>query len=226
LTALVQSIGRAEGLCVLGAGNGDDLDLPALVRKFGSVDLVDIDGAALTRSIARLPDPERKCLVPHGGIDLAGYLHEVDAWEKSVPGLGELLEQATETADSMVSAVGSGPFDVVLSSCVLTQLWVPLKRTLVLSAGEWNRIFALMSFTHLLVMAKLTRPGGTAILATEVAAAPLKEPNLDVLMTLLSEHPDLSRLVQSPRLAEPWVWTLDGKAAVTHAVIFDRAVES
>ena len=78
--------------------------------------------------------------MPHAGVDLAGYLDEIDAWEKAVPSLGELLPRAEGTADAMVAAIGGGSFDVVLSSCVLSQLWVPLKRTLVLSAAEWNRV--------------------------------------------------------------------------------------
>ena len=37
LGRLLRAVQRAEGLCVLGAGNCDDLDLPALVRDFGVV---------------------------------------------------------------------------------------------------------------------------------------------------------------------------------------------
>jgi hypothetical protein len=224
LSALAQSVRRGKGLCVLGAGNCDDLDLPALIDTFGSVHLVDIDGAALERGIGRLPEgPYRESVVLHADVDLAGYFDEIDLWERAVPPLGELLPRAESRADEMVSVIGAGPFDVVLSSCVLSQLWVPLKRTLVLRAGEWNSVFALMSLTHLFTMVKLTRPGGTSVLATEVASSPVQEPNLELLLTLLSEHPDLSRVIANPRLDEPWPWTLDGRTVVVHALLFERA---
>jgi hypothetical protein len=221
LSTLAQSVRQGRGLCVLGAGNCDDLDLPALIDTFGNVHLVDIDGAAMNRGIARLPEgAHREKVVPHAGVDLAGYLDEVDTWERAVPPLDELLLRAESKADEMISEIGGGPFDVVLSSCILSQLWVPLKRTLVLRAAEWNRVFALMSLTHLFTMIKLTRPGGTCVLVTEVAASPIQEPNLDLLLTLLGDHPDLRRMIENPRLVEPWLWTLDGRTVVVHGLLF------
>src|SRR5262249_19148251 len=48
VTSLLTS-GTAGGrLCVLGAGNGNDLDLPALLKAFREVHLVDLDAEALT----------------------------------------------------------------------------------------------------------------------------------------------------------------------------------
>src|ERR1700733_9307107 len=43
---------RAEGgpAAVLGAGNGNDVDLPALASRFEQVHLVDLDGEALRRA--------------------------------------------------------------------------------------------------------------------------------------------------------------------------------
>ena len=175
VSALARSLQRGQGLCVLGAGNCDDVELLELVEAFGNVHLVD------------------------------------------------LLPRAGKTAEAMVSAIAAGPFDVVLSACALTQLWLPLKRTLVLSSSEGQRLFALLSLTHLLTMARLVRPGGSAALVTEVAVGAAAEPNLGVLLMLLREHPELSLLVRDLRLIEPWSWTLDGAKASVHAVVFSRA---
>lgn len=226
LSSLARAAQRTEGLCVLGAGNCDDLELPELVDAFGRVHVVDIDGEALDRGVARLPEGRRRDrIVRRGGVDLAGFVGGAEAWEKAVPPLADLLPLAGPASDAMVSAIGAGGFDVVLSSCLLTQLWVPLKRTLVLTGGEWKRLFALVSLAHLLTMARLTRPGGTAILATEVAPGPPEEPSLALLLTLLREHPDLARLAENPRLVDPWPWALDGRAVSAHAVVFRRPDE-
>jgi hypothetical protein len=221
VTALLRSLQRERGLCVLGAGNCDDLELAELARAFGTAHLVDLDAAALAGGIGRLPEAVRERVVPHGDLDLAFYADALD-WEREVPALATLLPRASRTADALVRAIGAGSFDVVLSSCVLTQLWVPLKRTLVLSSAEWQRIFVLMSLTHLLTMAKLVRPGGSAALVTEVTAGAAQEPNLGMLLMLLREHPELSQLVGDLRLIEPWIWTLDGAKASAHAVVFRR----
>ena len=223
VTALVRSLQRARGLCVLGAGNCDDIELQELAIAFGNAHVVDIDAAALAGGVSRLPPRARERVVQHGGVDLAGHLGQQSAWEKAVPPLGELLLGAGNKSAEIAASIAGGPFDVVLSSCLLTQLWLPLKRTLVLATSEWQRIFALISLTHLLTMARLLRPGGSAVLVTEVAAGRAREPNLGLLLMLLREHPELSTLVHDLRLIEPWTWTLDGGIASVHAVVFRRA---
>ncbi len=42
-------------LCLLGAGNANDVDLNALAARFGEIHLVDIDPDAVARAVARLP---------------------------------------------------------------------------------------------------------------------------------------------------------------------------
>lgn len=61
-------------LCILGAGNSNDVNLRRLLRRFRTVELVDLDGAALERGVARqLDTSEREERVRlHGGVDLFG----------------------------------------------------------------------------------------------------------------------------------------------------------
>ncbi len=222
ITALTRSLQQGTGLCVLGAGNCDDLELGELALAFESAHVVDIDAEALAAGVCRLPPASRDRVVQHGNVDLAGHADQLLAWERGVPALTTLLPSAGAAAAAQLGAIAAGPFDVVLSSCLLTQLWVPLKRTLVLSLGEWQRVFALLSLTHLLTMAQLVRPGGSALLVTEVTTGSAAEPNLGLILMLLREHPELRGLVQDLRLIEPWTWTLDGGKATVHAVAFRR----
>src|SRR5690348_7317196 len=56
----------SPSLCLLGAGNCNDVDLPALAARFAEVHLVDIDPAGLDRARQRQPPEVRRRLVAHG----------------------------------------------------------------------------------------------------------------------------------------------------------------
>src|SRR5262245_46170533 len=55
-------------LCLLGAGNANDVDLDALAAHFAEIHLVDLDPDAVARAIARVPPPQRGRLVPHAPL--------------------------------------------------------------------------------------------------------------------------------------------------------------
>ncbi len=59
-------------LCLLGAGNSNDVDMRKLLRRYERIELVDIDDAALARGIARQFSTADDRVRPHGGIDLFG----------------------------------------------------------------------------------------------------------------------------------------------------------
>lgn len=84
-----------ENLMVLGAGNGNDLDLPALCREFRGVQLVDIDAEAIQRAAASLNGPEKGNLELFGGVDFL---------------------------NPAVTAALPGEREIVVSTCVLSQL--------------------------------------------------------------------------------------------------------
>src|SRR5688500_14417857 len=73
-------VGAGSRLCLLGAGNCNDVDLVTLAARFQSIHLVDIDGAALDRARARQPAEVRGRLVLHPGVDLTGLLGALDRW--------------------------------------------------------------------------------------------------------------------------------------------------
>jgi hypothetical protein len=252
---LVRAVQRGEGLCVLGAGNCDDLDLPALVRDFGEVHLVDIDAEALTAAIARAPEGIRRRLHPHGGLDLSGTVSQIDRWGDSLPTDQELARFSADTAAQLARSIapdGAG-FDVVLSGSLLSQLYLPVRETLLLGMADWQRLFTAIERAHLGTVAALARPGGTGVLALDVASShKLPElaafadpesweglgaamttaitsrqvplsPDPQRLLSLLAQPP-LSAQVERARLTEPWVWNMGQDVhALVYGLLFTRA---
>jgi hypothetical protein len=251
LGRLLRAAQRGDGLCVLGAGNGDDLDLPELVRDFGEVHLVDLDGEALARAVETLPRPARDRVVLHAGLDLSGVVDRIDAWGDRFPDDAELAALGEQLSRRIAATLGRD-FDVVLSACLLSQLALPLRDRLVLGLDDWQRLFEAIERAHLTTVAALCRPGGTGVLAVDVTssrklpelehfAAPWTwdeleptardamarrrvrpSPDPDALLRWLT---DLERAggVERPRRTDPWVWDAGGGVlALVYGLIFHR----
>lgn len=210
------------GICVLGAGDGNDIDVGRLSRDFGQVDLVDVDAAALARCAARLSEREQRRVRLHAPVDLSGLLDQLDAWGDRLPGLEELTTRAAQAGADVAAAIGVTA-DVVLSTCVLTQLRVPFQQTLVLDPYAWASVHAALLLAHLHTLVRLTRPGGTAILVTDFKHAddPLPVVDPDDVLALLRSHAPLAAVVERPRLIDPWTWTLRQQELQVCAVVFD-----
>ncbi|MDF3067207.1 MAG: hypothetical protein K0R38_2808 [Polyangiaceae bacterium] len=232
-TRLISASQRLGGdrLCVLGAGNAYDLELEELLTRFAEVHLVDVDAEALSRARARVPEGPRARLFAHAPVDLSGMFEHLERWGRMQVTPEELMKAPAAGAKRIAVAL-PGPFDVVASTCLLTQLQL----TLLQSLGDRHQLFlALREFltlTHLRTLAALTKPGGDALLITDLcesAAFPpgkgRNEAELPALMNGLvaaghvihSSHPDvirlalgddpvLSRSFGPARLSAPWIW--------------------
>src|SRR5690349_5752462 len=67
-------------LCVLGAGNCNDLDLAALLAVHREVHLVDLDAEALAHGVERQGRADNPAVRCHGGLDVTGVLNTLAAW--------------------------------------------------------------------------------------------------------------------------------------------------
>jgi hypothetical protein len=212
-------------LCVLGAGHCNDLDLERLGERFAEIHLVDIDGPALARAVARQADEVRPRLRRHV-VDLAGLsARRLGRWKRSPPDAAEIESAANAALDAILTKLG-GPYDVVASACVLTQMAFSLREEL----GERHPAleavrFALMR-THLSTLVGLTAPGGVALFVSDVVSSttyPLAEPaagrtTTDLLRDVVASgagyfaaNPELlaGLLAEAgtPELLDPWLWT-------------------
>ncbi|HYQ47350.1 MAG TPA: hypothetical protein VER11_35510 [Polyangiaceae bacterium] len=171
LTELALSAAPAtEGsLCVLGAGNCFDLDLETLASRYRALHLVDIDAQALRGTFARQNPATRERLFLHGPLDLSGLLDRIDRWSRFQVTPEELMNHGQLTAEQLCEQL-QGPFDVVLSACVLSQMQLSVLNVL----SERHRLFEAvrwtLNLTHFRTLAALTRPSGAALFVTDISS--------------------------------------------------------
>ena len=171
LTAFTLSAAQTADatLCVLGAGNCFDLDLDALAGRYRAVHLVDLDAAALARAFARQQPAAKERIVLHAPLDLSGLLDRIDRWARFQVTPEELMSHADITAQQLREGLG-GPFDVVLSACMLSQMQLSVLNVL----GDRHRLFEAvrwtLNLTHFRTLAALTRPLGRALFATDASS--------------------------------------------------------
>lgn len=216
-------------LCVLGAGKCNDLDLERLASHYAELHLVDIEPAAIAAAVSRQAPATRSKLFPHAPVDLA-VLNEKRAgkWKRRAPAASELSSAESAARGAALSRL-PGPFDTVVSACVLTQLGFALTRLL----GERHALLGPLRLstvqTHLRLLLELTARGGTSLFVSDLASSthyPLEQlpPGADlehVLQDIVSKrvfyhvaHPDLIRGSlaelspdQEPTPLSPWLWT-------------------
>jgi hypothetical protein len=248
LTRLVAG-GTSSGgqLLVLGAGNANDLELPTLARRFDEVHLADLDGAALRRAVRRQDDATRERVVVHPGRDLSGLLGWLPSWGVRAPDVATLA-RAAALAGAHVAAQVPGPFDVVVSDCLLSQVaW-----TCFHALGDGQLLMNVLDVAlaaQLRALVALTRPGGRCVLATDVVSSETQpidrllaaldgeallalferrralfsgtSPALARLM--LAQDPALARQVEDVSLAAPWLWRVSRQRTVlVYGLTFKR----
>jgi hypothetical protein len=247
--ALVPPQPAGGTLCVLGAGKCDDIDLPRLAERFSKIHLVDLDGEAMERARDRQPERVRDAIVLHGDVDLSGLLGHLDDWGDEFPDDRTLHQTVFSAAHAVVDALG-GPFDVMFSTCVLSQLIVPFQNAWTLSQETWSKLFAATTAVHVGVLAHATAPSGAACLVFDVLSsddAPeltsLRDRPTEVLqaavdagtrsgaMALVPDPQDMLAQIGSsgiavrdpaPRLTGPWLWDTSSALQLVYALSFQR----
>ena len=219
-------------LCLLGAGACNDVDLSALAQRFREIHLVDLDEAALARAVARQTPDVRARLRRHAPVDLSGLTPHLGGWKKRPPTFGQ-TEAAAAAGRAAVLARLPGPFDVVASTCVLTQMSFHLTDVLGDDHLMIGPIRQALIVAHLGSLLGLVAPGGGALFACDLVSSsfyPLDDlpPGRDLRAVMadvvdsetfyLAANPTLIRrllrrddtlrgLAEEPQLLDPWLWT-------------------
>lgn len=172
--------GRSR-LCVVGAGNANDLDLSELLRLFGEVHLVDLDADALRQGVVRQGVADSAALHLHSGIDVTGLFDEMQTWTPlTVIGPSHLNALRDWPIDRVSRLLPVG-FDVVISSCLLTQLMETATYSLGSKHPRLRDVTHAIGAGHLRLVAALAAPGGVAHVVTEAISS-------DTLPELVSLH--------------------------------------
>ena len=250
LMALIPPDTAGGTLCVLGAGRCDDLDLPFLAGHFATIHLVDIDREAMERARDRQPPAVRNALVLHGGLDVSGLLERLDEWGDNFPDDHDLLQAVFSAAHAVAGALG-GPFDVTLSTCILSQLVIPFRGAWAAPEATWSKLNAAVTAIHVALLARTTAARGAALLAFDVlcseeapelaalrghpteelratvnawaqAGVAVLEPDPFTLLAQVSQL-GIAAPEPGPRLTEPWLWDTGTALHLVYALSFRKA---
>ena len=240
--------GRSR-LCVLGAGNTNDLDLTALLSAHREVHLVDIDSEALVRGAERQGVAKHPRLHLHGGVDVTATLGVLSGrTPMSELGPADFDAMAAWPA-SRTALVLPGGFDRVASTCLLSQILETAAHSLGRDHHQLADAQAALRAGHLRLMARLAAPGGEAVLVTDVVSSQIlaELPALDAkelagllpglrgkgdhfrgvhprqLLAALRADPSLGPLVASVALLAPWRWRLHDETYLVAAMAFRLA---
>jgi hypothetical protein len=176
-------------LCLLGAGNANDVDLDAVAPLFAEIHLVDVDPAAVARAVGRVSTARRGQVVTHAPVDASGVYDRLERWAVDPPKLDEL---DGIVADAVARVVGGlpGPFDVVVSCSMLTQLQLVLLQVVGDGHPRFGDLRAALNRAHVRTLGALLAPGGVALLVTDLTTSEIHPPLIHV-----DAGADLARLM-------------------------------
>lgn len=191
---------RGGAICVLGAGNCNDLDLKWLTEMYAAVHLVDLDAEALRAGVAKQLGEGMAGVSMHAPFDLTGIAARVARWGKSAASVAE-VEAATREAAGEFS-VPWPACDVVLSPCVLTQTINPVRDALrahyPASQPAVLALRAALRARHLRTVGRSLAPGGRGVLAIDLISS--------------EKYPELARVPEDRLASLMRTFVADGKS--------------
>ena len=253
VTQLLISARRTENdrLCVLGAGNSNDLDLEALGSSFAEVHLVDLDTDALEFGMSRQQPSHSERFRLHGNTDVTGVAPVIGNWSPENPPTDrELQDFLVQSPQAAVPNLPAG-FDVVISIGLFTQLI----DSIVLAVGPNHPSFVNLvqsiRLRHLRLLVELLSPGGSAFLVTELVSSDtfpqLSEvrdnelgptvsglinqhnfftgTNPVVLRSLFETDAIMAPLVSNVEVLPPWKWQFIGRVYAVCAFHIRRSMQ-
>jgi hypothetical protein len=221
-------------LCVLGAGNCNDLDLNVLLRHHREVHLVDLDAAALAQGVARQGLASHAAIHQHGAVDVTGVIDRAGQWSPQAAVPDDELARCADEPVRRVSPALAGPFDVTASTCLLSQLVQMIVGTLGEAHPRFLAAVQAVRAGHLRLLADLVAPGGLGVLITDFVSSDSFAPlgtlseealaavapeliraqnffhgaNPAVLTSLLRTDPAIAPHVAALECVRPWLWDL------------------
>ncbi|HUT91119.1 MAG TPA: hypothetical protein VMY37_16570 [Thermoguttaceae bacterium] len=245
---LVDSATAGGRLCVLGAGNCNDVDLGALLDEFREIHLVDLDTDALRSGVSRQGYEDSARVFLHGDVDVTCIADRLGSWTPEHPPESRELDACLELAATHPPLDLAGPFDTVCSACLLTQLLDSIVMALGQRHPRCLELALRVRAQHLRLLVELLRPGGTGVLVMEIVSSAtfpdlpkipesrlvetatrlINERNFFTGMNPLVIHasfhsdPQLAPWVETAEITSPWLWDLGPRVYLVCAVVVRR----
>jgi hypothetical protein len=246
VTGILTNSAQNSSLCILGAGNLNDVCLDQLLRVYTEIHLVDLDVDAVRAALACRGLAHSEAIQVHGPIDLSGILDRLPTGDPNEDAADPLLDLLAHHR----CLIPGQPFGATLSAGILTQLLQSVVDASLTPRDVVPLCLALRD-KHLADLVYLTRPGGTLVLVTDVvstttapqllkAAATELEGQMAELVAsrnfftgtnpyriiaLLEQDDRFRDLVVDVRLLEPWLWRVTAdREHLTYAIVARRSM--
>ncbi|QDV17908.1 hypothetical protein Pan153_25640 [Gimesia panareensis] len=253
VTGNLKRLPGAQGgrLCVLGAGNCNDLDLKQLLQVYSEVHLVDLDRSALDYAIEAQGVSGEAAVVCHVG-DLTGIGQQLAMLAQDKNSSEAVLDEIRERLSGTTPLELPGPFDVVCSTCILSQLILQVVNAIGETDPRFEELMKAVRAQHYRTVVELITPGGAGFIVSDFvsseSAADLKQvPDFQftqylsqllssrnffhgvhpgILLAQLQGNAPLARLVQNVEMLPPWRWDLGARQYAVAGIRFERIPEA
>ncbi|MEX0712462.1 MAG: hypothetical protein WD278_08940 [Pirellulales bacterium] len=234
----------ADRLCVLGAGNANDIDLGQLTSAFAEVHLVDLDSEALDFGLLRQQPAMRDRIHLHRQVDVTGAWDLLAAWSPEALPTPDEIDRCIERVTRFAGPALPAPFDAAASVCLVSQLVEGAVAALGHHHARLLELIVAIRTSHLRMLAQLVRPGGRGLLVTDFVSsdtvpglADASEQDLpamagrlleagnffhglnpQVLHRVFTADPLIGPLIEESRLHGPWRWDLGPRMYLVAAI--------
>ncbi len=235
--------GKSSELCILGAGNCNDVDLNRLLEVVGRIHLVDLDANSLRGGLAAQQLGDDSHIELHGDVDLTGTFTELAQLSPS-----STIETVADLATRLPQLTPfelPGRCDVVASIGLLSQLVELAAKCVGTAHAGFLRLTQALRTQHFRQLFELTKAGGQVLLISEIVSsdtAPeiLSVPesqlaalttrlinannffsglNPGILLQSLQTDERIAPQLQSLQIADPWLWPFVARTYVCCAIM-------
>jgi len=218
-------------ICVLGAGNCNDLDLSWLTQVYSQSHLIDLDADSLASAVERQRPSKPASICLWAPFDLSGIGDLLRNWRQAPPTDDQIRQCIQQIRHrSKQHPWDEERFDVVLSPCVLSQILISARQSLGATHQLYPKLRDALLADHLKMAYRLLKPAGRAVIVIDLASTEdfgsttgIEEDQLpDLMRSLIARKKCFNALtpaalaqaarehlkVTSPTFTAPWLWHL------------------
>ncbi len=245
LLNLIEPDARPD-VCILGAGNCNDVDLNRVLSRASHIHLVDLDEAALRAGLITQQLTIDSRIRLHGGVDVTGCVSELAGL--SPASTSAAVEGVAQRLIEQVPFRLTQRCGVVASVGLISQLVELAVKCVGTSHSQFLRLTQALRTQHLRQLFELTDAGGHILLTSEIVSSDTApeilqtpEPQLAELTTRLINannfftglHPGIllqsfqadARIapqLKSLQLTSPWLWPFVARTYACCAIVAQR----